>query len=170
MAALPVVFVGRVTAAVARASPTVLAATIATISKAASSEGVILRTAKDVIAWVKRSPAAAAMVAAALIQAGVALYDLFKDDTSALERDAETASTMQMLKAAEARVMAVEDKQADVKLSLGNRGDQLFGKELVRYLRGRHGGAESIKRAHLFERAFAEIDSDTLSQLLDQYA
>lgn len=133
----------------------------------AKAGAVGLSSIKDVILAIKNNPGLTAMVASALVEAGVAVKDLFPADGP----DAESAGLHQALSAQEARLLETLNKHADIKYSLTPEVVEAMDnmRDLIGWAKRTYGSAAAAREAHKRVRQFAETSTSDLEVGIRNY-
>jgi len=148
---------GKVVAYIAKATPDVIDVVAREVSK---NGNVVIRTAKQIAAYVQASPAKAALVIATIADLGITVSGLFDDEPVSGRPSAAS-------QAATAELDAILDKDADVKLELGSGPDVALGLSLISFVKRTFGlyGSAQIVEFHRMVRLLAELDTETVSRL-----
>jgi len=148
---------------VASASPAV----VDVVAREVSRKGnIVIKTAKQLVEYVKSSPAKAALVLATMSELGHDVYSWLKDDSGQAPLSGGSASADPI-----DAMSSSLDKQSASKLALGAEQDVKAAKELVMFLKQQFGAhsPEQVVRLHNTLRLFMSLDGDTVSRMARLY-
>lgn len=147
--------VTRITA-LARSSSPVIAAASARLRALGVTIG---STADDMIAWVRQSPANAAMAAATLGSLGVAVSDIFESPDGKKLANDTTLGSISLADVKKILDAGASSEKLDLKIA-ENAIDVFTARDILRFAKSHYGSPANAVRAHKYHQAFFEMPLD----------
>ena len=124
-----------------------------------------IKTISDLLKSIKDNPALAALTASGLVEAGISVKELFKDEVKV---DPGVADISARLERQQRRLAQTVNKDSELHIG-GNREDLSDLKTIIKFARDNYGSAANIRQQHTLLRAFIELDNESLELGLDLF-